>query len=708
MMKKKVFFFLTHPLVLTLLFGILIIIFFLPSFFNKYIIQKKDYYSLPKTTVNTWFDFDNDGYSEEINMYNTPNQPIVILRKNSQIVSQWKLHGEFVHNQYFFTADYNRDHNSELYLITLTGDSLMLYGIQPFKEQEKLFFRMFFDTYQPSVLGTDCVAYFIKAADLNMDGFNELVFSISTGWSAYPRKIYAIDVHNNSYITTPPACVTMINPISFDINHDGFDEYIPESSAFGNCSETDPFSDHHAWIVVFDKNLQFVFNPISIGQYKSIVKTRPIKEGRHTYLVSLQTHTGIESIENKILLHDPHGKLIREKSLEGFPSLDNATLLNKNASEMDKVYLILNNGSIWKIDTSLNVKKEITIEGLFLPTPGKLDVDDDGIDEFIFNSKSSANRILTRNSFTDPVIINTPEASELPGLPYYFSVKKRGNDDPLLYFQYGGHCYFFDYYTNPLFLFRYLIFAGIFTILYGIFFLIQKAQKMRERIKYEKEKNIAELQLKSVKGQTDPHFTLNLLNSLRALSDRHDQEKADYIFGKYAKLLRTTILDSENPDRSLKAELDYVESYLELEKFRYNDKFTYNISIDPVVNTEIPIPKMLIHTFIENAVKHGIRHLDKDGLITVKVERAAECYLISVSDNGVGRKKSADFSIGSTGQGMKILDNILSLYYDLKGVRISYHIIDSETTNPGTSGTSAIIKLPIEKRKISIYPYKES
>ncbi len=708
MMKKKVFFFLTHPLVLTLLFGIPIITFFLPSFFNKYIIQKKDYYSLAKTTVNAWFDFDNDGYSEEINMYDTPNQPTVILKKNSRIVSQWKLHGEFVHMQYFFTADYNKDNNSELYLITLTGDSLMLYGIQPFKEQEKLFISMFIDGYQPSILGNDCTAYFIDATDLNHDGFNELIFSISTGWSAYPRKIYAVDLQNLSFITTPPGCVTMINPISFDINQDGFDEFIPESSAFGNCSETVPYTDHNAWIMVFDKNLQFIFNPIRIGQYKSIVKTRPIKEGSLTYLISLQTHTGIESIGNKVLLHDPHGKLIREKSLEGFPSLENATLLNNNEFEMDKVYLILNNGSIWMIDTNLNINKEITIEGLFLPTPNRLDIDNDGFDEFIFNSKSSAIHILTRNSFTDPVIINTPEASEITGLPYYFSVKERGKDDPLLYFQYGGHCYFFNYYINPLFSFKYLIFAGIFTILYIIFFLVQKAQTIRERIKYEKEKNIAELQLKSVKGQLDPHFTLNLLNSLRALSDRHDQEKADFIFGKYAKLLRITILDSENLDRSLKAEIDYVESFLELEKFRYNDKFNYKISIDPSVLTEISVPKMLIHTFVENAVKHGIRHLDKDGLITVEVERSGKFYLVKVSDNGVGRKKSADFSIGSTGQGMKILDNILNLYYELKEVKISYYIVDNETTNPGTAGTSVIIKLPIEKRKISMYHSKKT
>jgi len=680
-----------------LLFGILIIL-FINNKFEKYTLTRVSYRWISPITLNHWTDLDNDGFSEEVNIYNTPPQPVVIIRKNSRIIGQWVLHGEAANMQYFFSADYDSDKINEFYLIAISGDSLIINGIIPFQKPTILFLKRFLDTYNKSVLGNDCAVYFIKATDINGDGYRELIFSITTGWSAYPRKIYAVDIKNNTVLTTPRTCTPMINPVSFDVNGDGFDEYIPESYGFGNCAVDEPYSDNNAYIMLFDRKLDFMFKPVSAGQFKSIVITRPIRAGSKVYLVALRIHCGIENIQNKLFIYDIEGKKIKEKILMDFKSMDNSILLNMNELEMDKVFLILNNGLVLKTDTALRLEKVTQIEGPFSTRNMKIDADQDGIDEFIFCSDIPSRYTLIHNDFSDPVEISTPEVNEKKSLAVYVSVQKRGRENPLLYFQNGGHCYFFDYHKNLLFSFKYPIYAGILIVLFFIFFLIQKAQIMRERLRYEKEKEFAELQLKAVKGQTDPHFTLNLLNSLWALYDRKDKEKADHVFGKYVKLLRTTILDSESLDRSLGSEIEYVRSYLDLEKFRYSDKFNYQISLDTSVDPKILVPKMLIHTFVENAVKHGIKHLDKDGFISLEIAVNLGYYLVTIKDNGVGRKKSSGYSPGSTGQGIKILDNILKLYSELKMIRISYDISDIEDENHNVAGTFVRINIPVERR----------
>lgn len=111
---------------------------------------------------------------------------------------------------------------------------------------------------------------------------------------------------------------------------------------------------------------------------------------------------------------------------------------------------------------------------------------------------------------------------------------------------------------------------------------------------------------------------------------------------------------------SLKKEIEYVKNYMDLEKFRYDDKFNYNIEIDKETDTQVEIPKMLIHTFVENAIKHGIKHKEGKGFISISVKPYKKNFQIQIEDDGVGRAKAKGYSKLSTGQGIKILDDMLN------------------------------------------------
>jgi LytS/YehU family sensor histidine kinase len=320
-----------------------------------------------------------------------------------------------------------------------------------------------------------------------------------------------------------------------------------------------------------------------------------------------------------------------------------------------------------------------------------LDVDGDGKNELIFQSDDHNSIIISRNDFSSYVIVNSGELGELQSC----SIKLNGNNPPELFALFSNAGVTILYKPNSFFYLQYPFYGGIYLLVLSIILLIQKAQQHRAELKYETEKRIAELQLKSVKNQVDPHFTLNIINSIGSLFYKQDREKADYIFGKYSKLLRATILNSDKIVTTLSDELEYVGNYLELEKFRLNNRFFWSIKKDENVNVNINIPKMLIHTFVENAVKHGLRGLEGSGNLLIAITNSQSEQTILVSDNGIGREKAKEYSQGNTGKGLHILDQILDLYYNLMKIRITYTTTDIVDDNDLSAGTKVLIKIPM-------------
>ncbi len=103
--------------------------------------------------------------------------------------------------------------------------------------------------------------------------------------------------------------------------------------------------------------------------------------------------------------------------------------------------------------------------------------------------------------------------------------------------------------------------------------------------------------MRSIKNQMDPHFTLNIINAIGSLFYKRDNKRADYVFGKYSKLLRTMVTNSDKIITTLSEELEYVKDFLDLELFRYDNKFIYEVKIEEGVNLNLDIPKTLSSYF---------------------------------------------------------------------------------------------------------------
>ncbi len=190
--------------------------------------------------------------------------------------------------------------------------------------------------------------------------------------------------------------------------------------------------------------------------------------------------------------------------------------------------------------------------------------------------------------------------------------------------------------------------AGIFFF-FIVLFAGTRYYAKRKLYKAERQRTAAQLQLKTIRSQLNPHFMFNALSSIQNLMNKNDLLNANRYLSKFAGLTRKVLHTSEQEMISLEEEIKIAEDYLQLEQLRFG--FEYKLEIAAGLDqANIEIPAMLLQPFIENAVKHGIAGLQERGLITITASRQENTLVLSVADNGNGfdveRKNEMGASFG--------------------------------------------------------------
>jgi LytS/YehU family sensor histidine kinase len=146
--------------------------------------------------------------------------------------------------------------------------------------------------------------------------------------------------------------------------------------------------------------------------------------------------------------------------------------------------------------------------------------------------------------------------------------------------------------------------------------------------------------------------------------------------------------------RTLKEELSFVENYLSLQKFRFDNRFDYIINVTPEIDMSIIIPKMCIQIFVENALKHGIEHLLSDGLLAVTIWSDSKGFNAIIQDNGVGRAKSKQYNSHSTGVGLKVFTDFFAIMNKYNSMQAGFTIEDLFLDNGESAGTKVCLFIP--------------
>lgn len=171
-------------------------------------------------------------------------------------------------------------------------------------------------------------------------------------------------------------------------------------------------------------------------------------------------------------------------------------------------------------------------------------------------------------------------------------------------------------------------------------------------------------ELNALQGQVNPHFMFNVLETIRIKSYlRNEFETARII--KYMSRLFRKLLTWNEDLIVLKDELDFIQEYLEIQQYRYEDEMNYKVATDPQL-LGMRIPKMTLQSLVDNACEHGLSQ--SKGLKNISVTAALEDGFIAlrVFDNGKGiDSQQADGlqSLDSPGIGIKNVLGRLQFYF---------------------------------------------
>lgn len=236
----------------------------------------------------------------------------------------------------------------------------------------------------------------------------------------------------------------------------------------------------------------------------------------------------------------------------------------------------------------------------------------------------------------------------------------------------------------------------------ALFWLRMRRLKKRNQQERELQKaklRTQEAELTVLRNQMNPHFVFNALNAIQGYIFDQDEEQANHYLGRFSRLMRNALQFSRCDRISLKEELSFLETYLELEGVRFPDVFSWNIEVDRDVEKEhVFLPPFLLQPLLENAIKHGFKEIDYPGLLDIRFEKGkAGGLLIWVKDNGIGLKQQHHPKPGYyKSMGLEIVRNRIALLKDA-GAEASFDLLDRSLTSQ--KGTEARIFLPAQVLK---------
>jgi sensor histidine kinase YesM len=214
------------------------------------------------------------------------------------------------------------------------------------------------------------------------------------------------------------------------------------------------------------------------------------------------------------------------------------------------------------------------------------------------------------------------------------------------------------------------------------------------------DKRLAQMEMKALHAQMNPHFVFNSLNSIKEMVLDRDNDEASLYLTKFAQMIRITLDQSVHTFVTLRSTVDYLERYVEMEKIR-NTWFSCSITVDPALDEhETMLPPMLIQPFMENAIWHGVQPLQKAIDVQVSFERVGDLLICSVQDNGIGidRSVAEKKARGAAGRsyGIENVRERIRLLNEKYNLQSQLRIFDRRGSGESGAGTVVILELQIQ------------
>ena len=219
--------------------------------------------------------------------------------------------------------------------------------------------------------------------------------------------------------------------------------------------------------------------------------------------------------------------------------------------------------------------------------------------------------------------------------------------------------------------------------------MVVRIQKLMTTVR-EEEVNLRKTELKALQAQINPHFLYNTLDSIAWMCEQGRSADAVNMVHALARLFRISISRGHELI-PIAREIEHAESYLQIQKYRYKNRLSYEFAVDPDC-LDYYCNKITLQPILENAISHGLELMVDEGCITVEICQEGEDILFRVTDNGVGMSAQQVEAIMSrspgeqAGIGIRNVDDRLKIYFGPRyGLRI--------TSEPDV-GTCVEIRMP--------------
>ena len=196
--------------------------------------------------------------------------------------------------------------------------------------------------------------------------------------------------------------------------------------------------------------------------------------------------------------------------------------------------------------------------------------------------------------------------------------------------------------------------------------MVMRIQQLMTTVR-EEELNLRKTELKALQAQINPHFLYNTLDSIAWMCEQGRNADAVKMVHALARLFRISISKGHELI-PISREIEHAESYLQIQKYRYKNQFTYHFHVDPTCVNYL-CNKITLQPIIENAINHGLDLLVEEGRIDVYVQPDGEDILFRVEDNGVGMSQEQIVAImehdpkDRAGIGIRNVNDRLQIYF---------------------------------------------
>lgn len=210
-----------------------------------------------------------------------------------------------------------------------------------------------------------------------------------------------------------------------------------------------------------------------------------------------------------------------------------------------------------------------------------------------------------------------------------------------------------------------------------------------ERINKKKNQQ-RDLELKSIYSQINPHFIFNTLGTAQYFIRKNKTKEAYAHISQFSDLLRAYLKSSRNKYITIREEVENLENYLELQLSRFEQKFHYNITVDQSLNSSISnIPSLLLQPIVENALNHGIFHMEGVGELNISFNAGkAHQIICTIEDNGVGRARSKELRNTivrkADSYGTILIKELIETFNKYEPIFIHLEYIDKKAPSTGT------------------------